>query len=122
MIKPELPPFLPDENFVTQKQVCDAEHISKYQQTQATDKEKKESSASSRIDMYKKLKKYGDRRRNNNNKKIKCHFCKLEYITNRDRTEHELAWHSNKSKRNGPPAVSLYNNKNGNANLLTNAY
>ncbi len=37
----ELQPFLPDENFVTQKQICDAEHISNYRKKQDADKEKK---------------------------------------------------------------------------------
>jgi hypothetical protein len=120
--KAELPPFLPDENFVTHKQVCDAEHINNYQQRQDTDKEKKEISASGRIDMYKSPKKYEVRRKNNNNKKIKCHFCRLEYLTNRDRTEHELAWHSKKSKHDDPLPVSLCDIRNGNANSLTNAY
>ena len=34
---------------------------------------------------------------------------------------YELAWQSNKSKGNGPLAVSLYDIKNGNSNSLTNA-
>ena len=106
----DLQPFLLDENFLTQKQIFDA------------DKEKKENSARDKTYVYINLNKYNVRRKNNNRKKIKCHFCKLGYLTKRDRTEHELAWHSNKSKGNGPPAVSLYDIKNGNSNSLTNAY
>jgi hypothetical protein len=33
-----------------------------------------------------------------NNKKIvlkRCHFCKLEYLTNKERVEHERIWHAN---------------------------
>ena len=118
----ELPPFLPDGNFVTKKQICYAEHISNYEQKQDTGKEKKENSAMDNMGVYTNLKKYKARRKNHNKKKIKCHFCKLEYITNRDRTEHELVWHANKSKRSGTLAAFQHDIKNGNVNSITNAY
>jgi hypothetical protein len=114
--KVELTPFLPDGNFATQDQIRDAEHIRNYQQKQDADKEEKENSAMDKIGIYNNLRKFNDK------KKIKCHFCKLEYLTNRDRTEHELAWHSNKSKGNGLLAVSLHDIQNSNANSLTNGY
>jgi hypothetical protein len=114
-----LPPSLPDENFVTQNRICDAD--SNYQPKQDADKEKRENSAMDKIAIYNNLRKYKVRRKNKNKKKIKCHFCKLEYLTNRDRTEHELAWHPNKSNGNSQLALSLYDIKNGNANSLTNA-
>jgi hypothetical protein len=69
-----------------------------YQEGLEVDREEKEEeSANNKINIHRNLRKYKITAKGKKSN-LKCHFCKLEYLTNKQRTEHEHAWHLNNNK------------------------
>jgi hypothetical protein len=54
-----------------------------------------ELSAYNKINTHKNFRECTIKKRKKTNLK-RCHFCKLEYLTNKERAEHEQAWHAHK--------------------------
>ncbi|HJT49847.1 MAG TPA: hypothetical protein VJ729_16830 [Nitrososphaeraceae archaeon] len=79
------------ENSIIQKQMLGTENYKDNQETQ-----KEDYSNNKKMAIHRNLRKY--KIRSNKKKRIKCHFCKLEYHTHHDRLQHEQVWHPNKTR------------------------
>ena len=77
------------ENSTVQKRMIGTENNKDNQETL-----KENYANNNKVSIYRNLRKYKIGR--NKKKRIKCHFCKLEYPTNYDRLQHEQVWHPNK--------------------------
>jgi hypothetical protein len=62
------------------------------------EQEENRRSANNKIPMHRNFRIYRIRKDKKNLKK--CHFCKLLYLTNKERAEHEQAWHANNNSDN----------------------
>ena len=91
MIMTELPLLSNVENSIVQKQMLGAENYKDNQESR-----KEDYSNNKKIAIHRNLRKY--KIISNKKKRIKCHFCKLEYSTNYDRLQHEQVWHTNKMR------------------------
>jgi predicted metal-dependent peptidase len=78
------------ENSLTQQQQVQEEE----RDNTDNNGEEEEKSASNTITIHRNFRMYRVRTRKKKKTNLKiCHFCKLEYPTNKQRVEHEQAWH-----------------------------
>ena len=93
------------EDTITKDQVQESQNNigsnnTDYQEGLEVDREEKEEeSANNKINIHRSLRKYKITGKGKKSNLKKCHFCKLEYLTNKQRTEHEHAWHLNNNKK-----------------------